>query len=347
MLTEGFETVPALFAGGGWAQQNLSNPPGAGIWTQGSAASGLGAAQAGTTNSFMVVNFTSGTGTSNLSNWAFMPTLALNNGDVLSFYTRTAAGSPFPDRLQVRMSTNGASVNVGANDTTVGDFTNLLLDINPTLAVGGYPNAAWTQFNVTISGLGGPTSGRIAFRYFVTNGGPSGANSNIIGIDSLTYTSITCPTPTPTPTATPTPTSSANSDTYANPNAYTYSNTGLRGHVRQQRVDHDPGWRAWHLARTCGDPYPANIAVSGLSGTVLKVTLKLNGLTHTFPSDIDVLLVGPGGQNAIVMSDVGDGNAVDGRDPHARRRRGHEHDLGDAGHRDVQAEQHRGRRTRT
>ena len=42
------------------------------------------------------------------------------------------------------------------------------------------------------------------------------------------------------------------------------------------------------------------------------MTVKLNGLTHTFPSDIDVLLVGPGGQNAIIMSDVGNGNAVTG-----------------------------------
>ncbi len=145
----------------------------------------------------MVVNFTSGTGVSNISNWAFMPTMVMNNGDVLSFYTRAPAGSTFPDRMQVRMSTNGASVNVGATDTSVGDFTTLLLDINPTLAVGGYPNVAWTQFNVPISGLGGPTSGRIAFRYFVTNGGPSGANSDIIGIDTLTYTGLTCPTPTP------------------------------------------------------------------------------------------------------------------------------------------------------
>jgi subtilisin-like proprotein convertase family protein len=55
------------------------------------------------------------------------------------------------------------------------------------------------------------------------------------------------------------------------------------------------------------NPYPSNIVVAGLSGIVLKVTVKLNGLTHTFPNDIDILLVGPGGQNAIIMSDVGGG----------------------------------------
>ncbi len=53
------------------------------------------------------------------------------------------------------------------------------------------------------------------------------------------------------------------------------------------------------------NPYASNIVVSGFSGSITKVTLSLFGLSHTFPDDIDILLVGPGGQNAIVMSDVG------------------------------------------
>ena len=83
------------------------------------------------------------------------------------------------------MSTSGASTNVGANSTSVGDFTALLLDINPTLVTGVYP-IVFTPFTVTVSGLGAPnTNGRLAFRYFVTNGGPSGANSDYIGIDTF------------------------------------------------------------------------------------------------------------------------------------------------------------------
>jgi hypothetical protein len=52
-------------------------------------------------------------------------------------------------------------------------------------------------------------------------------------------------------------------------------------------------------------PYPANITVSGLVGNITDVNVTLFGLAHTGPDDIDVLLLGPGGQNAIIMSDVG------------------------------------------
>jgi hypothetical protein len=86
----------------------------------------------------------------------------------------------------VRLSANGNSTNVGSGPTGIGDFTTLLLDINPSLAVGGYPEI-WTLQTITVSGLAGPTSGRLAFRYFVTSGGPGGVNSNYIGIDTFAY----------------------------------------------------------------------------------------------------------------------------------------------------------------
>ncbi|NJN96401.1 MAG: S8 family serine peptidase [Anaerolineales bacterium] len=52
-------------------------------------------------------------------------------------------------------------------------------------------------------------------------------------------------------------------------------------------------------------PYPANIAVSSITGLVGKVTVTLTNLSHTFPDDVDILLVGPGGQRVILMSDAG------------------------------------------
>ncbi|MFN2608074.1 MAG: Ig-like domain repeat protein [Acidimicrobiales bacterium] len=52
-------------------------------------------------------------------------------------------------------------------------------------------------------------------------------------------------------------------------------------------------------------PYPSNIFVSGLSGLVTKVTATYKGVSHTFPGDIDSLLVGPTGQNLKLASDAG------------------------------------------
>jgi uncharacterized repeat protein (TIGR01451 family) len=52
-------------------------------------------------------------------------------------------------------------------------------------------------------------------------------------------------------------------------------------------------------------PYPSTIIVAGLTGVVGKVTATLSNLSHTYPSDIDALLVAPAGQNTILMSGAG------------------------------------------
>ncbi len=57
-------------------------------------------------------------------------------------------------------------------------------------------------------------------------------------------------------------------------------------------------------------PYPSTILVSGLTSSVYKVTVTLSNVTHTYPDDMDILLVGPGGQNVVLMSDSGSGNTL-------------------------------------
>ncbi len=60
-------------------------------------------------------------------------------------------------------------------------------------------------------------------------------------------------------------------------------------------------------------PYPSNITVSGLTGPVTKVTAALNGLSHTAPVDLDVLLTAPApATNLILLSDVGGNEPVTG-----------------------------------
>jgi subtilisin-like proprotein convertase family protein len=59
-------------------------------------------------------------------------------------------------------------------------------------------------------------------------------------------------------------------------------------------------------APTPASPYPSTISVSGLAGSeISKVTVQLFNLHHTFPDDIDILLIGPKGQEAMIMSNVG------------------------------------------
>jgi uncharacterized repeat protein (TIGR01451 family) len=57
-------------------------------------------------------------------------------------------------------------------------------------------------------------------------------------------------------------------------------------------------------------PYPSSIQVSGVTGLVSRVRVTLTKLSHTFPDDIDALLVGPRGQKLVLMSDSGGGNAL-------------------------------------
>ena len=57
-------------------------------------------------------------------------------------------------------------------------------------------------------------------------------------------------------------------------------------------------------------PYPSTIAVSGVSTPVTKLTVTLNSFSHTYPNDIDVLLVGAGGQTVKLAGGAGGSDVV-------------------------------------
>jgi hypothetical protein len=166
-----------------WNYTNNSVPIGVNSWFQGNTA--VFTQHGGT--GYLGVNFNSGAGTSNLDNWLMSQVRTFKNGDTISFWSRTVTAPAFPDRMYLKFSKSGASLNIA-------DFTTTLVTINPTLTVSGYPNA-WTQFTGTISGLSGATAGRFAFNYNVPNGGPAGANSDYVGLDDVQYTATTVPEP--------------------------------------------------------------------------------------------------------------------------------------------------------
>lgn len=187
LISEGFTTFANL-ATAGWITTNQSSPVGASTWAQGGGSAFTSGGQAGGATSFTLCNFNSTVGVGTISNWLITPTLSLQNGDVITFYSRaggTGTGTVYPDGLEVRLNSTDVTASGNPSGATgVGAFTTLAVAINPGLTTTGYP-FVWTQYTYTVSGLTGTVPCKIGFRYYVTNGGPDGANSNIVGIDTF------------------------------------------------------------------------------------------------------------------------------------------------------------------
>jgi len=185
-FSEGFADVSTL-AARGWVQTNNSQPVGGTAWFQGDTAQF--ASQSGDGTAYIAANFNSAGGGANatISNWLILPEMEFRNGDEFAFWTRSI-GSAWPDRLELRISTSGDSVDVGDSAESTGNFDTPLVVINEGLDIGGYP-AEWTRHSLFIEGLaeGVATSGRLAFRYYVTEGGYEGGNSDYIGLDTVSW----------------------------------------------------------------------------------------------------------------------------------------------------------------
>ncbi|MEP6949441.1 MAG: choice-of-anchor J domain-containing protein [Ginsengibacter sp.] len=133
----------------------------------------------------------------NISSWLITPQLNIKNGDQIIFYARALDDLQYliftTDRMQVLIDTTGGQPDVGNTATSTGTFSNTLLDINDGYVendLGGFP-IEWTQYTITISGLGSPkTNARIGFRYLGTDAGINGpAFASVIGMDSLAFVS--------------------------------------------------------------------------------------------------------------------------------------------------------------
>ncbi len=129
---------------------------------------------------YVAANYNVVTGVNNIDSWLVLPRLAGGTlaGDSLYFWSRSPDASTYPDSIRVMYS---------ANDSI--------------------PEGTWTElgrFKVSTAGwqkkgFSAPTAsanGRFAIRYCVANGGPSGSNSDFIGIDALTIERSAAPPPT-------------------------------------------------------------------------------------------------------------------------------------------------------
>ena len=98
------------------------------------------------------------------------------------------------------------------------------------------------------------------------------------GVFSFSASTTAVPSPTPTPTATSTP--------------------AMGSPSRTQR-------RSRSLITEWPRPILRISWSPVMPGAVTKVTVKLNDITYANPTDIDMLLIGPVGQTAMIMSDAG------------------------------------------
>ncbi|HEY0607336.1 MAG TPA: choice-of-anchor J domain-containing protein, partial [Herpetosiphonaceae bacterium] len=165
---------PANLISAGWIFRNQSQPLGSSSWY------GSGSTQAFGPHSgtgFLAADYTSTSWVSGsaISNWAILPVVpGQTAGDVMRFVVQASVYTFRQDRIQVRYSpTGGTSTGSSAGD--VGDFTTLLLDINPVPS-----GADWVAQNVTL-----PGAGRIAFRYYLPQTGSGTQTGGFFGIDTL------------------------------------------------------------------------------------------------------------------------------------------------------------------
>lgn len=52
-------------------------------------------------------------------------------------------------------------------------------------------------------------------------------------------------------------------------------------------------------------PYPSPITVSGVVGTIERVSVSISGFSHTYPGDVSMVLVAPSGQGVALMGSCG------------------------------------------
>jgi len=143
------------------------------------------------------------TGAGNWSAWLISPAVPMKNGDSLVFYTISndilvdpTNGLATTDRMEVRLNITNSSAFVGGDTASVGSFTKVLYDSNPSFVLngaGGHPTV-WTRVARVITGIpgGSVSSGRFAFRYYIHDGGLYGGSAlttfpSVVGVDEVQF----------------------------------------------------------------------------------------------------------------------------------------------------------------
>jgi hypothetical protein len=137
-------------------------------WFQGN--STVFAAFEGPATGYVAANFNNVTGTNPIDLWLISPVVNGASGDTVSFYERSPTGSTFPDSIRVYWASNGDTVPGSGSWVEIGRFKTTV-------------TGSWAERRFTLPSAG--ATGRFAINYRVVNGGPSGANSDYVGVDFI------------------------------------------------------------------------------------------------------------------------------------------------------------------
>jgi hypothetical protein len=137
-------------------------------WFQGN--STVFAAFEGPATGYVAANFNNVTGTNPIDLWLISPVVNGAANDTVSFYERSPTGSTFPDSVRVYWASNGDTVPGSGSWVEIGRFKTTV-------------TGSWAERRFTLPSAG--ATGRFAINYRVVNGGPSGANSDYVGIDFI------------------------------------------------------------------------------------------------------------------------------------------------------------------
>ncbi len=154
----------------GWIPRRgpLSGPAGSTPnWFQGN--STVFSAFEGPATGYVGANFNNVTGTNTIDLWLISPVVNGASGDTVSLYSRSPDASTFPDSIRVFWASNGDTVPGSGSFVEIGRFK--------------VSTSGWQERRYTLPSAG--ATGRFAINYRVASGGPSGANSDYIGVDFI------------------------------------------------------------------------------------------------------------------------------------------------------------------
>lgn len=181
LVSEGFDD--ALLPG--WAIVNNSTPGGSTGWFLGNPA--IFPAAAGAPESYAAANFNGAPAGGAISNWLMLPVVPLDQATTLEFALRLLGDDVLGlvDTVEVYLSTSGSSTDVGTTTASTGVFSLLQ-------AFSSAADTGWVNETINIGAFASGTTGRVAFRYVVSDTNLAG---NYIGIDSVNLGTVPEPTP--------------------------------------------------------------------------------------------------------------------------------------------------------